>query len=94
MGANPHPLLPDSSLHSLVSLKTHPVRRLPTLAAKRLNQSSLSASVRESSSSVLCKATGDDLMLKKLESALEVGRPFPLLRPALTRLLYRHQMPV
>jgi hypothetical protein len=33
MGANPHPLLPDSSLHSLVSLKTHPVRRLPTLAA-------------------------------------------------------------
>lgn len=23
-----------------------------------------------------------------------VGRPFPLLRPALTRLLYRHLMPV
>jgi hypothetical protein len=34
MGANPHPLLPDSSLHSLVSLKTYPVSRLPTLAAK------------------------------------------------------------
>lgn len=36
MGANPHPLSPGNSPHTLVSLKTRPVRRPPTLADRAI----------------------------------------------------------